>query len=68
MTCPQNKRLIENRRVPMFPAASGISIADIIMWVKVEVNIMKDHRSKNKRNPRSVTVPVGSALRYNPMG
>jgi len=42
MTYPQNKRLIENKRVP------GISMTAMIIWVKVDVNIMDDHRSKKK--------------------
>jgi len=41
-TYPQKMRLRENIRLPIFPAVSAVSIAEIIMVLKVEVKSMNE--------------------------
>lgn len=61
---PQKIKHRLNIRLAIFPAFSAVSTPATTKSVKVPVNIMKLHRNKNCRNPRSATAPVGSALAY----
>ena len=60
---PQKIRQRENIKLARFPAASALSMPAMTKCVKVEVNIRKAQMKRNIRPPRSMTEPVGSALR-----
>ena len=60
---PQNIRVNKNKRFPIFPPVSAVSMAAITILVNVDINSKNSQTRRNIRLLHSVTAFIGRALR-----